>query len=132
MLWDRGLCQIIRALLSPPLLLLHWCLPAVPADPEIRVHKIDREYDEFLIMATDGLWDYYTPESTVLTDARRKLRQCNNDAQQTADWLVGGAGAEWGSRRLGNNSANIAGGYTQCLFAVRLARGRLPPLAELC
>lgn len=60
------------------------------AEPEIRVHRIDRELDEFIVMATDGLWDYYTPESTVLTDTRRKLRQCRNDPQHTADWLVSG------------------------------------------
>lgn len=64
--------------------------PAGPltSEPEIRVHRIDRELDEFIVMATDGLWDYYTPESTVLTDTRRKLRQCRNDPQHTADWLV--------------------------------------------
>jgi hypothetical protein len=47
------------------------------------------------VVATDGLWDYYTPESTVLTETRRKLRQCNNDPQQTADWLVSGPAAAW-------------------------------------
>ncbi|GAB4814114.1 hypothetical protein N2152v2_001160 [Parachlorella kessleri] len=61
--------------------------PLTP-DPEIRVHTIDREQDEFLVVATDGLWDYYTPESTVLTDTRRRLRQHNNDPQLAAEWLV--------------------------------------------
>lgn len=60
--------------------------PLIP-EPEISVHAIDA-IDEFIVSASDGLWDYYTPESSVLTDARRALRASKNDAQHCADWLV--------------------------------------------
>jgi len=44
--------------------------------------------DEFVVIASDGLWDYYTPESSVVTEARRHLRASDNDAQACAEWLV--------------------------------------------
>lgn len=56
-------------------------------DPEISVHKID-PIDEFIVIATDGLYDYYTPESSVITEARRRLRSTGNDPQACADWLI--------------------------------------------
>lgn len=55
--------------------------------PEITVHQIDA-IDEFILLASDGLWDYYTPESSVLTDARRQLRACGQDPQATVEWLL--------------------------------------------
>lgn len=55
--------------------------------PEITFHTLD-DIDEFIVVASDGLWDYYTPESSVITEARRKLRASNNDTQACAEWLV--------------------------------------------
>jgi hypothetical protein len=49
--------------------------------------------DEFLISASDGLWDYFAPESSVLTEARRTLRAQNNDPQVCCV-----EGLEWGGR----------------------------------
>ena len=46
------------------------------------------EADEFVVTASDGLWDYYSPDSSVVSDARRTLRSGGNDAQACAEWLV--------------------------------------------
>jgi serine/threonine protein phosphatase PrpC len=62
------------------------CGPLI-SEPEISVRTIEPT-DEFLVVATDGLWDYYTPESSVVTQSRQRLRANNNDAQLTANWLV--------------------------------------------
>jgi serine/threonine protein phosphatase PrpC len=59
-------------------------------EPEIFVRLID-PLDEFIVMASDGLWDYYTPESSVITETRQKLRAFRNNAQEAAEWLVGEA-----------------------------------------
>jgi protein phosphatase 2C family protein 2/3 len=60
--------------------------PLIP-DPEISVRALDA-LDEFVVTASDGLWDYYSPESSVVTEARRALRANANDAQACAEWLV--------------------------------------------
>ena len=57
------------------------------SDPEITIRQID-PIDEFMVVASDGLWDYYTPESSVVTEARRRLRAVENDPQAAAEWLV--------------------------------------------
>ena len=44
--------------------------------------------DEFTIAASDGLWDYWAPDSSVLIDSRRQLRMLDNNAQELAEWLV--------------------------------------------
>ena len=62
------------------------CGPLI-SDPEIFVRVLD-SIDEFLVVATDGLWDYYTPDSSVVTEARRRLRVVDNDPQAAAEWLV--------------------------------------------
>lgn len=59
-------------------------------EPEIFVRHID-SLDEFIVMASDGLWDYYTPESSVMTETRQKLRAFRNNPQEAAEWLVGEA-----------------------------------------
>lgn len=51
------------------------------------VRRLDPN-DEFAIVASDGLWDYWSPDSSVLTDSRRRMRAFDNDAQHLADWLV--------------------------------------------
>ncbi|KAK2077390.1 hypothetical protein QBZ16_004235 [Prototheca wickerhamii] len=60
------------------------------ADPELRVRRLT-DADEFFVMASDGLWDYYTPDSSVVTDARRALRANRGDAQACSEWLLGQA-----------------------------------------
>ena len=62
------------------------CGPLI-SDPEIFVRVLD-SIDEFLVVATDGLWDDYTPDSSVVTEARRRLRVVDNDPQAAAEWLV--------------------------------------------
>jgi hypothetical protein len=44
---------------------------------------------EFVITASDGLWDYYSPESSVLSDTRRALRRLEEDPQLVGGWLGG-------------------------------------------
>ncbi|RMZ57553.1 hypothetical protein APUTEX25_001753 [Auxenochlorella protothecoides] len=56
-------------------------------DAEVTVRALDGR-DEFLVVGSDGLWDYYSPESSVVSDARRALRAFHNDPQACADWLV--------------------------------------------
>jgi len=89
---DINVCRTIGDYdLGPP---LKWrdtssgalCGPLI-SEPEISVRMIEPT-DEFLIVATDGLWDYYTPESSVITQSRQRLRANNNDPQLTANWLV--------------------------------------------
>ena len=57
------------------------------SEPEITVHSIDA-IDEFIVTASDGLWDYYSPEVIIITQARQALRASNINPQQCADWLV--------------------------------------------
>lgn len=56
-------------------------------DPELRVRELS-SLDEFFVVASDGLWDYYTPDSSVVSDARRALRANEGDAQACSEWLV--------------------------------------------
>jgi serine/threonine protein phosphatase PrpC len=68
---------------------------AIEADPEgplsslpdISLRNID-PLDEFIIAATDGLWDYYGLDSTVVTEARKDLRRNRNDPQACAEFLI--------------------------------------------
>lgn len=58
--------------------------------PDIEVRDIE-DVDEFIVAATDGVWDYFTPESTVITQTRRRLRMCQEEDQgclDCASWLV--------------------------------------------
>jgi hypothetical protein len=51
------------------------------AEPEVAALPLD-EMSEFVITASDGLWDYYSPESSVLSDTRRCMRRLEEDPQQ--------------------------------------------------
>lgn len=66
--------------------------------PAISRRKLDSS-DEFIVMASDGVWDYYTPESSIITDVRRHLRRfsidgndCTGNRDDACDgcaaWLV--------------------------------------------
>jgi len=55
--------------------------------PDISLRNID-PLDEFIIAATDGLWDYYGLDSTVVTEARKDLRRNRNNPQACAEFLI--------------------------------------------
>ncbi|PSC72040.1 tubulin beta chain [Micractinium conductrix] len=57
------------------------------SEPEVACVALD-ELSEFVITASDGLWDYYSPESSVLSDTRRQMRRLNEDCQEVAEWLL--------------------------------------------
>lgn len=38
--------------------------------------------------SADGLWDYYSPESSVLSDTRRQMRRLEEDPQAVRDLLA--------------------------------------------
>ncbi|KAI7837891.1 hypothetical protein COHA_008293 [Chlorella ohadii] len=57
------------------------------SEPEICCVPLD-ELSEFVITASDGLWDYYSPESSVLSDTRRQMRRLEEDPQAVAEWLL--------------------------------------------
>ena len=40
------------------------------ATPDVREFKLDRDNDQFMIVATDGLWDVMTSEEAVSVTAR--------------------------------------------------------------
>jgi serine/threonine protein phosphatase PrpC len=86
---DINVCRTIGDYdLGPPLRwressdgfrLVHGPLSCVP---ELSSRRLD-DLDEFIIIATDGVWDYYTPESSIVTDVRRQLRQCSSSSPVT-------------------------------------------------
>lgn len=55
--------------------------PWITCDPEITTHRLTAD-DQFLVMATDGLWD------VVSSKAAAKIAAGYDDAQQAADALV--------------------------------------------
>lgn len=57
------------------------------SEPEVGCVPLD-ELSEFVITASDGLWDYYSPESSVLSDTRRQMRRLEEDPQLVAEWLL--------------------------------------------
>lgn len=57
------------------------------SEPDIQCVPLD-DLAEFVITASDGLWDYYSPESSVLSDTRRQMRRLNEDPQEVAEWLL--------------------------------------------
>lgn len=57
------------------------------SEPDILCVPLD-DLAEFVITASDGLWDYYSPESSVLSDTRRQMRRLNEDPQEVAEWLL--------------------------------------------
>jgi serine/threonine protein phosphatase PrpC len=88
---DINVCRTVGDYdLGPP---LKWRDPSgapqgpLISEPEITVRQLD-PIDEFLVVASDGLWDYFTPETSVVTEARRRLRSTQNDPQAVAEWLV--------------------------------------------
>eukprot|EP00873_Tetraselmis_striata_P011642 jgi/Tetstr1/431906/TSEL_021395.t1 len=58
------------------------------AVPEVSTHRITPD-DEFMVLATDGLWDVYTSQRCI-EEARMKLQE-TNDPQACAEHLVASA-----------------------------------------
>mmetsp|Transcript_28408 Transcript_28408/g.51303 ORF Transcript_28408/g.51303 Transcript_28408/m.51303 type:complete len:706 (+) Transcript_28408:57-2174(+) len=58
----------------------------VSAEPEITVHEVDWEGDEFVILATDGIWDFLSDKDAVLL-VRQQL-QSGKTEQKASEALV--------------------------------------------
>lgn len=86
---DINVCRTLGDYdLGPP---LKWRLPddgytmvhgPLFCTPDVKKKQLD-DLDEFMVLATDGVWDYYTPESSVITDVRRQLRQVTSSDHAT-------------------------------------------------
>jgi serine/threonine protein phosphatase PrpC/CheY-like chemotaxis protein len=50
------------------------CRQYITCEPEVVVHNIDYSQDEFLVVASDGLWDYMSPEEVVAF-----VQQCRHE-----------------------------------------------------
>lgn len=62
--------------------------PAVTADPELSVVQIQMECDEFIILATDGLWDALSSTDAV-SFVRKLLEMSHNDESLERDSIAG-------------------------------------------
>ena len=69
----------------------------VIAEPVVSVHTIDEELDEFVIIATDGVWEFISSEDAVDivgrclygTDGEKQ------DASEACEALIKAATAKW-------------------------------------
>merc|ERR1712125_70105 len=62
----------------------------VSAEPEITIHEVDWEADEFVILASDGIWDVMSDRDAVRL-VQRSLREGSSEAK-AAEALVKRAG----------------------------------------
>lgn len=60
--------------------------PVVIATPDVVVHPRNAE-DEFVVVASDGLWSVFS-EAEVCAAVRRKLRECDGSAALVVEYLV--------------------------------------------
>lgn len=60
--------------------------PYITAKPEVQHHSIDRARDEFLIIGSDGLWDYLSNEEAVRIVSAAAFEK--NDRDAACDDLV--------------------------------------------
>lgn len=61
----------------------------VISDPEFTVHELDPKKDKFLVIATDGLWEFVDNTETV------EMVEGQMGPAQAVDILVTEAGARW-------------------------------------
>ena len=54
----------------------------VIAEPVVSVHNIDEELDEFVIIATDGVWEFISSEDAVDIVGRHLMHDDGNDASE--------------------------------------------------
>ncbi|CAM9785929.1 unnamed protein product, partial [Ectocarpus fasciculatus] len=60
--------------------------PYITAEPEISVHEIDQSNDDFVILASDGLWDHVTNLEAV--EIVRKAAYSDKRPESASDCLV--------------------------------------------
>ncbi|CAM9675444.1 unnamed protein product [Ectocarpus sp. 4 AP-2014] len=60
--------------------------PYITAEPEISVHEIDQSNDDFVILASDGLWDHVTNLEAV--EIVRKAAYSDKHPESASDCLV--------------------------------------------
>lgn len=61
----------------------------VISDPDFTEFDLDPKKDKFLVVATDGLWEFITNEETV------KMVESNRTPAEAVDVLVTEAGTRW-------------------------------------
>ena len=61
-------------------------LPRIKRLPQILVHKVDRNLDDFVVLASDGLWDYVTNAEAV--EIVRAAAYEDGDPESSSDRLV--------------------------------------------
>ncbi|CAN0383608.1 unnamed protein product, partial [Ascophyllum nodosum] len=60
--------------------------PYITAEPEIFVHKVDHNLDDFVVLASDGLWDHVTNEEAV--EIVRAAAYEDGDPKSAGDRLI--------------------------------------------
>lgn len=61
--------------------------------PEVQKHKVDPAKDRFLIVASDGVWEFITPQEAVELVA--PFYQAGHRAFDASKWLIANAAARW-------------------------------------
>ena len=85
-IWDQGIYRVNRNLALSRAIGDRSERPHVTADPEIITVPLLEDEDEFIIVATDGLWDVM--ESNEAVDLVQRLVQQGLPREQVATWLV--------------------------------------------
>ena len=70
----------------------------VIAEPVVSVHAVDEELDDFVIIATDGVWEFISSEDAVEIVGRYLYNDTNNsgcDASEACEALIKAATAKW-------------------------------------
>jgi len=82
--------------------------PYISAEPDVRITRVDPEKDQFLIVATDGLWDVMTSEEavgyvhSVMADSVGAVREGN-------DSMGGGSSVSSSAASSSSSSASTPG-----------------------
>ena len=67
----------------------------VIAEPVVSVHTIDEELDEFVIIATDGVWEFISSEDAVDIVGKCLYDGGKKDASEACEALIKAATAKW-------------------------------------